>query len=237
MNGQLQLTNATTTFDSFGKASLMLTLAQLIRTHSIPSSIIESVGGGIAWLFSTRLQFSDWWVEGRIPIKPTTNVHVNLQTAENFVSKAIRTWKKLHRRDKMIVSNMLYLYSKSGSVEWDWERFQMEYTVFDACHAIVSRQQSWPYIPHKKRFKKVCQFHGLRYNGRLVQKFVYLRNNLIHEALWDGGQVHTARSSASFMASYHLRRFNHRLITAILTGRSEYTSSPWWFLGTFAFKV
>ena len=190
-----------------------------------------------AFLFGTRLQFSDWWVEGRIPIKPTTSVHVNTETAENFVSKAIDTWKKFDRRGRLTVSNILYLYAKSGSLEWDWERFQMEYTVFDACHALVSRQESWPSVPHKKKFKKVCQCYGLRYNGRLVRKFVYLRNNLIHEALWDGGRVHTARSSLSFMASYHLRRFNHRLITAILTGKTEYTSSPWWFLGTSALKL
>jgi hypothetical protein len=50
--GHDRITNATTTFDSFVKARLVLTLAQFIRTHSIPPSIVESVGGGIAWLLN-----------------------------------------------------------------------------------------------------------------------------------------------------------------------------------------
>ncbi len=190
-----------------------------------------------AFLFGTRLQFSDWWVEGRIPIKSTVNVHVSPKIAENFVSKAIHTRKSFDQRSRMIASNMLYLYAKSGSLEWDWERFQMEYTVFDACYALISRLRSWRPCPHKKRLERVCECYGLRYNGRLVRKFIYLRNNLIHEALWDGSQVGTPRSSASFIASFQLRNFNHRLITAVLTGETEYTRSPWWYLGPFAFKV
>jgi hypothetical protein len=189
------------------------------------------------FLFGTRLQYCDWWLEGRIPIKSTSNVYVDRKTAESFVSKAIATWKNFDRRNKRVVSNVLYLYAKSGSLEWDWERFQMEYTVFDACHALLMRGRSVGFSPHRRRFKTVCQSQGLKYNGKLVRKFVKLRNDLLHEALWDGGQINTARGSAAFMASYHLRRFNHRLITAILTGRTEYTSSPWWFLGTRVFRV
>jgi hypothetical protein len=189
------------------------------------------------FLFGTRLQFFDWWLEGRIPIKSTSNVYVDRKTAESFVSKAIDTWKKFDRRNKRAVSNLLYLYAKSGSLEWDWERFQMEYTVFDACYALMKRGRLVGHSPHGLRFKSVCQSHGLKYNGRLVRKFVQLRNDLLHEALWDGGQINTARGLAAFMASYHLRRFNHRLITAILTGRTEYTSSPWWFLATRVFRV
>ena len=190
-----------------------------------------------AFLFGTRLQFSDWWVEGRIPIKSTVNVHVAHHAAEEFLSKAISTWKAFNRRDRIIASNMLYLFAKSGSLEWDWERFQMEYTVFDTCFALASRRQPWSGRSHKERFKNVCKFYGLRYNESLVRKFVYLRNDLIHEALWDGGQVNTARGSFSSIASYHLRNLNHRLITAMLTSKTEYTQSPWWFSGTFAFKA
>lgn len=183
-----------------------------------------------SYLYGTRLQFWDWWLDGRIPVKSTIDINVTKSVAESFLTKAIRTWKLLDRRCKLVASNALYLHSKAGAAEWDWERFQLEYIVSDACYSIAKVKDGCHANGHGKRFKALCSTYGLKYKSNWVKLFVRLRNELFHEALWDQGQANTARSGASFMASYHLRRLNHRLIASILSGQSEYTKSPWWFL-------
>jgi len=190
-----------------------------------------------SYLYGTRLQFFDWWVDGRVPLKSTINVRVTQSAAEAFLSKAIHTWRQLDRRRKRVASNALYVYSKAGSAEWDWERFQLEYIVSDACYSIAEAKDGCRANGHGKRFKALCSTYGLKYNSQLIRLFVKLRNNLFHEALWDGGQPNTARSGNSFMASHHLRRFNHKLIASIFAGQSKYTKSAWWFIDPDDFTV
>jgi len=125
------------------------------RHSEVSFGIVRFCDPLFGFLFGTRLQYCDWWLEGRIPIKSTSNVYVDRKTAESFVSKAIATWKNFDRRNKRVVSNVLYLYAKSGSLEWDWERFQMEYTVFDACHALLMRGRSVGFL-HIEGDSKQC---------------------------------------------------------------------------------
>ncbi len=200
------------------------------------SSLSGFVVQCFAFLYGTRLQFWDWWFEGRVPITPTVNVIVTQTAAERFVSKAIRTWKSLDTRSQMVATNLLYIFSKAGSVEWDWERFQLEYIVTDACYAIANRRVHSG-ITHSKRIQTLCSRYELSYNLDLISTFIRLRNDLFHEALWDGASIHSAGSSESSMASGHFRRFNHRLIASIFAGPSDYTRSDWWFLGPDNFQV
>ena len=169
-------------------------------------------------------------------MRSTVNTTPTKTQAEQFVSKAGLTWnEKLNDRQRMVASNALFLYSRAGSLDWDWDRFQMEYIVFDSACSLSGDKSSTG--PHGKRFLAMCDRYGLKYSRDLMKRFVGLRNDLFHEALWDLVQPTTARSSESLYASFNLRRFNHRLLTAILSGPSEYTSSAWWYLGTAAFKL
>jgi hypothetical protein len=81
----------------------------------------------------------------------------------------------------------------------------------------------------------MCEKYGILNNPDLTKTFVTLRNDLFHEALWDLGQPGTVRSSIAYYAPYNLRRFNHRLLTAIFSGTSEYTKSDWWYMGPVLF--
>ncbi|TSA19334.1 hypothetical protein D4R75_09990 [bacterium] len=187
-----------------------------------------------SFLYGTRLQFHDWWLDGRIPMKSTVDVNVRLSAVDRFVSSAIHTWReKLDDRQRMVASNVLFLFAKSGSLEWDWEKCQMEYIVFDATFSLGWNKPFNP--PHAQRFEAICETYGLLNNPDLTKLFVTLRNDLFHEALWDSGQPGTARSSIASYAPYNLRRFNHRLLTAILSGTSEYTKSDWWHMGPVVF--
>ena len=190
-----------------------------------------------SYLYGTRLQFWDWWLDGRIPVKSTIDIYVTQSAAESFLTKAIRTWKLLDNHCKLVASNALYLHSKAGAAEWDWERFQLEYIVSDACYYIARVKDGCRASGHGNRFKALCSTYGLKYNSNWIKLFVRLRNELFHEALWDQGQANTARSASSFMAWHHLRRLNHRLIASMFAGKSEYTKSPWWFHGSYEFNV
>jgi len=183
------------------------------------------------------VQFCDWWIDGRIPIKSNVYVNVTVNSAQNFVSKAIETWMYLTEKNKSIATNLLYLYSKSGSLEWDWERFQLECIVFDACSKIGMERAKIKKERYPKHFNVICEAFGLEHNKQWFDIFIKLRTDLFHEALWDGGQPNTFRSSDSFFSPYHFRKFNHRLITAIFANSSAYTKSKWWLLHHDQFDV
>ena len=69
----------------------------------------------------------------------------------------------------------------------------------------------------------------------LPKKICDLRNELFHETLWDGSQPCTAVNTDAFMCAYHLRRFNQRLIPALLGYNNEYVKTEWWSLSSFLF--
>jgi len=189
-----------------------------------------------AFLFGTRLQFHDWSFDGRIPMKSAVSTRPTKAQAEKFVSKAIQTWnEKLDDKSHTLATNVLFMFSRAASPEWDWEQFLFEYMVFDASYKLAESVDNCHAKRHEERFNAVIRQYGLKNNEDLIKGTVRLRNHLFHEALWDQGQPTTAQSSEAFFASHHLRRFNHRLITAILAGPSEYSSSGWWFMGTTAF--
>jgi len=190
-----------------------------------------------AFLFGTRLQFHDWWLDGRIPMQSTVNISPTKAQAENFVSKAIHTWnERLDDQSRRLASNILFMFSRAASPEWDWEHFLFEYIVFDASYKLAELVGDCHANSHAERFDAVIRQYGLKDNQDLIKGIVDLRNNLFHEALWDQGQPMTAQSSEAYFASHHLRRFNHRLISAILAGPSKYSASGWWFMDQFMFE-
>ncbi len=185
----------------------------------------------LAFLYGTRLEFSDWWIDGRIPVRTPNIIHFQKEHTQRFVSQAVHNWLAMSEKIRILVVNALYVYSRAGSLEWDWERFLHEYMVFDACYSIAEAEGRCRSANQKGRFDALCRAYGVKANDSLTKYFVKLRNRLFHQALWDDGQPGTARSGDSFMAPIHLRRLNHKLLAVILSGQSDYTSSAWWYLG------
>jgi len=96
----------------------------------------------IAFLFGAKLQFYDWWMVGRVPVSTSTvNIHITKHNTETFIRKAIDTWNQFDVVDRKRITNLLYVYSEAGTREWDWERFQLEYMVTDACYKIANGRQ------------------------------------------------------------------------------------------------
>lgn len=190
----------------------------------------------LSYVFGTRLQFKDWWFDGRIPIKPTLNIHIIHSTIEDFVSNSYQTWKKWTDKQRKWFVNILIMYSRAPSYEWDWEHFIIEYMVFDGLFKLAERLYGCHAQTHKERFKAICNKFGIQFNKDLIERIYKLRNDLFHQSLWDRGQPCTGKvNSDAYFQPLHLRRFNARLIPAILGYNTPFIKTKWWYMGTSAF--
>lgn len=189
----------------------------------------------LAYLFGVRLQFYDWWLDGRVPVKSTHNIHVTHLTVEKFISCCYATWKSLDEEQQNRIINILYMHSRSPSYEWDWEQFMIEYTVLDGCWKFAEPLFGLKKGKHKERINVLCQKFGIPLNEKLITDIVTLRNDLFHETLWDKSQPCTAPNGPGLAASLHIRKLNQRLIPAILGYDTPYVRTPWWIMGAFSF--
>ena len=169
-----------------------------------------------------------------MPINSTHNIRFTHSVIENFISHSYNTWKSWSENDRKVFTNILYMYSRAPAYEWDWEKFLFEYIVFDAIFSLSEKLHRCSANSHKARFKSVCDKFGIQFNERLINKIYKLRNELFHYSLWGGGQLCTADNNA-FMQPYNLRRFNARLLPALLDYRTPFIHSGWWCLGTSSF--
>ena len=86
----------------------------------------------LAFIKGVRLQFSEWWFEGRIPIKSQNNfnfVYPNL--LDEFIFRSYTKWRELNFEYQKWFINILFMHNKGTSYTWDWEKFMINYTVFD----------------------------------------------------------------------------------------------------------
>jgi hypothetical protein len=191
----------------------------------------------LAYLFGIRLQFHDWWFDSRIPMRLALNhnVHPDKETAGDFLSHCYDAWQAWPAEDQKLITNLLSMHSRAPAYEWDWERFTIEYMVFDGCWKLARRRHALRDVPHNYRINEACQRFGIPYDDALAKKICDLRNELFHETLWDWSQPYTAVSTDAFMCPYHLRRLNQRLIPALLGYNNGYVKTGWWSLGSFLF--
>jgi hypothetical protein len=192
----------------------------------------------LAYLFGVRLQFYDWWFDGRIPHRQTHNVNFSSDTLAHFLSHSISKWESLGQEVKRLFINVLYMHSRVPIYQWDWERFAIEYMVFDGlykllCLIIGKNPKS---EKHTERINFVCEYFGIPIKKDFVEDIVRLRNQLFHETLWSNSQPGTVVEGSAFFQAYNLRRLNQRIIPALLDYRNEYVKTGWWFAGSYSFE-
>jgi hypothetical protein len=186
----------------------------------------------LAYLFGIRLQFHDWWFDSRVPIRmdQTHNIHPSKATAEDFLSHCYRVWQGWRTEEQKLMTNVIFMHSRAPLYEWDWERFAVEYMVFDGCWKLARLQYGIRSAPHPDRIKIACERFGIPCDEVLVGRIVALRNNLFHETLWDTSQPCTAVSDDASRQPYNLRQLNQRLVPALLGYNNQYVHSIWWSL-------
>lgn len=190
----------------------------------------------LGYLYGTRLQFCDWWMDGRVPHKSQHNILIPKATAEKFLTDAINTYITWDDQKKKHFTTILFMHTRVASYEWDWERFLFEYVVFDALWKIVKEQNNiTKYVKHEDRIKEMCNIYGMQYKDDIVEQIIGLRNDLFHESLWDKGQPGSGGGSGAFYASMHLTSLNQRVIPAVLGYNSTYIRSDWTAMGCIKF--
>lgn len=191
----------------------------------------------LGYLFGIRLQFSDWWFDGRVPIRlqATHAIYISEATAQDFLSHSYKIWRAWKEKEQRLLTNALYMHCRAPMYRWDWERFTIEYMVLDACWKLAKLGHGVKDEGHAKRVDSLCRKFGIPSDGKLVEEIVRLRNDLFHEALWDGSQPCMGGSNAAFLQPYNLRRLNQRLIPALLGYETPYIRTNWWSIDTFSF--
>jgi len=201
----------------------------------------------LAYLFGVRLQFDGWWFDRRIPTQlglANDLTETPSQTAADFIEHALATWTQWSDAMRTDFTTLLFVHSRATLYEWPWERLFFEYAVTDALWSIANdlswltarhSPPGWKRIPHHQRINVLCVEFELYGNPDLVKEIVDLRNALVHTALWDGSMPGTGGSTRSWLVPGHLRRFNQRLIPAVLGYGNHYTKTNWATLGTCAF--
>ena len=184
-----------------------------------------------AFLYGRRCHFYDWWLDGRMSLKSTCDYHEpRLEDAIHCFETGAATWSSWPTRQKTVALNALFLKTRTHSRELEWERFQAEYQVFDALYAIGRDLGMVPRVPHAERIPAMCDQFGIPWDQSRVDTIVRLRNDLLHEALWDGRMPGEARGNEAFYSSFWLDHLTRRLALRLLGVRGTYPQSAWWRL-------
>jgi hypothetical protein len=191
------------------------------------------------YYFGGWYQFADWWFDARVPLRSTHNIVVDDDVAEHFLSHAWDTWLRWPEPERRRFANILFMLNRAPAYEWDWEHFVLEYMVFDACYRMARELKYLPGkkdVPHSRRLSAMCDLFGIPQDSSWIVRIVRLRNDLLHETLWDRGRPGSSVDMSTFYTPLHLRRLNQRIIPALLNYRTSYVVTPWWQLGTFSFR-
>lgn len=215
-------------------------LFRLLPTHELRLSrdplggkFRENTGGFLlhllAYLFGARLQFHDWWVDGRIPTKSMNDFVIPHERVEAAITAGLSSWSSWPDETRRLTTNLLYVNSRIMSHSWDWEQFVLAYMVCDACYRLaVSVHGVADRVPHARRIAAMCERFGIPRDDSRIEKIVDLRNGMFHEALWDGSQPGKDVSHPAHMALWQLRKLNNRLIAAVLGLQANFITEPWW---------
>jgi hypothetical protein len=144
----------------------------------------------LAFLFRTRLQFSDWYFDGRIAMKRFSPRVDNAVQAGNYLSLAYKVWSGWPEKERKRFTNILYMFSRADIYRWEWEEFIIQYMVLDACWKMAEKLFGLRVTKHADRIKKLCDRFSLTQIQTIldIKTVVKLRNDLFHETLWHNGR-------------------------------------------------
>ncbi len=189
----------------------------------------------VAFLYGVRTQFHDWRIDGRALIKGRSDFYAPPKSVEKCISSSIKAWMGWGDDQKKRMTNILYLYTKAISEEYEWLEFTLLYMVFDACYHFAIKRYGATATTHEERMNVISNHFGIKIENDLFKEWVNLRNNLFHEALWRGNYVGTATFSDIYPNILYFHAFLARVITGLLSYDSGYIRSSWRNLGKICF--
>lgn len=184
----------------------------------------------LGFIFGTRLQFSDWRFDGKVPTKYKNYLFYPQDAQNHFISHVYQQWKTLNSEQRKYYINILYMHGKAKSCEWEWDEFLYQYMVFDAIYRFYVMLGNTEIIGgHKKRLEGLCKRFNIQYDPDRITRIYELRNDLFHEALWYGGTPGLQKKqSDSHLIPKCLERLNSQLIVAVIGYKNNYSISASW---------
>jgi hypothetical protein len=204
-------------------------------TLTAPVDSVPSTGDAsflvqlLAYLYGTRLQLDGFQFDGRVPVAHTTH-HIWLgdRALATFVDTAYQGWRAEPADRRLRLTNILYMHSKAPSYDWTWEQYLIEYLVTDAIYDYCVRSLVATPVAHADRIFELCRRYGLHIpSNTVVEALVRMRNELFHEAQWQGERPGYRITIEAHDNSRMLRSLNQRLIAAALGGANAYATSSW----------
>jgi hypothetical protein len=193
-------------------------------------------------LYGSRCQFHDWFFDGRISIVGGHLDHWGVTPSQSaaIMDAAIARWGQLAFKQRVAMVNLLYLATRTTTYEMEWERFNAEYLVCDGIFALAGKMHllnGSGRTTHGDRIPVLCDALGIACDEGLVKRMVALRNDLLHEGIWDGGMPGEARSQDSWRASTMLKALSKRALLRLCGVTGRYVTSEWWGLVTVPFDA
>ena len=185
----------------------------------------------LGFIFGTRLQFSAWRFDGRVPTKYKNYLFYSSDTLSHFISFVYAKWKTLKPEQRKYYINILYMHGKAKSCIWEWDEFLYQYMVFDAIYRFyVMLGNNEIKGGHKKRLFSLCDYFNIQKDSDRLNEIYNLRNNLFHEALWYGDMIGFNKNNKnSHRIPKCLERLNSQLIVAVIGYQNNYSKSASWF--------
>lgn len=192
----------------------------------------------LGYLFGLRQQFHGWWFDGRLHINKSHSIYISDQTVSHFINHCKIKYESFTDQQKKLLTNLLYMHGRSPMYQWDWEKFTIEYMVFDGLYKLQCSiiNKNYKSERHDKRIEYICMYLGLAFNAELVNELVGLRNQLFHETLWSNSQPGTAVFGNASYHSQNIRRLNQLIIPAIFEYKNDYLNTHWWTMGKRSFN-
>ena len=78
----------------------------------------------IGFLSGSRLQFTDWWFDCRIPLAKPHSISIYKPCIPTFLDKAVQYYRHINTRSRRIaLINALLLQTQAISINHEWEKF------------------------------------------------------------------------------------------------------------------
>ena len=199
--------------------------------QTIGAFVIQLVG----FLFGVRTQFYDWRIDGRGLVKGRNDFIITAKKASECVSTSVESWNMWGEEERKRITNILYLYTKAISEEYEWLEFTLLYMVFDACYHLSNTLYSVTAKSHEDRLIEVSSNFGIVEEPELFKEWSTLRNNLFHEALWRGDHVGASSISEIYHSILYFHAYLSRVIVALLGYKTKYIGYTWKHLSMVAF--
>lgn len=206
-----------------------LVLSDYDKDESLRTGIAGFIVHFLGFLLGHRVQFDDWWMDGRLPSRCQSDAPPHsAREVSVCLDVAVATWMRADDRAKRVLTNAIFMHNRAPSYEWSWERFIIEYQVFDALFRVAVRVHGVkdPRV-HADRFAAFGDAFGLHQDAERIATIVQLRNDLFHETLWVGGTPTGDESEGGYYGAIWLQHINQRMGLAVLGFSGSYVRSEW----------